>query len=283
MQVKPDMNEKILLSALKGILENTDLKAYEKMIMVVLKVYQAEYGDVFPDFETIASSGGMCKRKAQYVVKDLVKRNIIDKKPRFKELADGTRKQTSNLYQVPGTLSTAMETHKVSSEPINAPCAPASHAFIDNLYASCAPYKASSKNKDLYNLYPSTKNEEEEFIIITREQKLEAQQYACYADVYEKMIKYQGTGHLCFHQMEFLDSCKQFNLPKCLVSDLYPHIEREIQSFHFDSINRTVKKFADRLKRKLIDNPINWFTVTFKNENLKVRSEIELLRTDKVS
>lgn len=73
-------SEQQLLKGLKDVLDNTDLKTYEKMIMIVIKVYQAEHEQVFPDYDTIAAAGGMSKRKAQYVVKDLVNRNLIEKR-----------------------------------------------------------------------------------------------------------------------------------------------------------------------------------------------------------
>lgn len=279
MHTNPAMNDQNLLLGLKAILGSTELKTFEKMIMVVIKVFQAEYGDVFPDYDTIAASGGMCKRKAQYVVKDLVARQILDKKPRFKELPDGSRKQTSNSYMpIEETDSPSDSDMNRSDENTGA-----RHASVDNTKASHAPYNAGSFNQDLLSLYPATEKNKEEEEYITRVREIESQKYACYADVYEKMIKFQGTGILCFHQTEFLECCKSFRLPACIVSELYPHIESAIQQYHFDAISRTIEIFAQRLYRRRIDNPITWFVSTFRNENLKVRTEIELERNRNVS
>lgn len=267
------INDHFLFSGIKSILECSELKTFEKMTMIVIKMYQAEYGEVFPDYDTIAAAGGMSKRKAQYVVKDLQERKMIDKVHRFKKLADGTRKQTSNLYIV-------------TEEPKSAPIAEhdAQHAPANSFeHAQHAPYNAGFYNQDSLDLYTSTEFKKEEEEDITRAREKESQKYACYADVYEKMLKFQGTGLLCFHQAEFLDCCKMFRLPNCIVSELYPHIEMAIQQYHFDSIYRTMEKFAERLLKKRIDNPINWFVSTFRNENLKVRTEIELGKTGKVS
>ncbi|RRJ54860.1 hypothetical protein EHV15_35390 [Paenibacillus oralis] len=277
MHVNPSLNEQNLLIGLKTIFESEELKTFEKMILVVIKVFQAEHGDVFPDYDTIASAGGMCKRKAQYVVKDLVSRNFLEKKPRYKELTDGTRKQTSNRYELIEPSSTAPERKIVPPEQ------DACDASLDSLCASHAPYNAGFNNQDHLGLYPATEINKEDDEYITRTREIEAQKYACYADVFEKMLKFQGSGVLCFHQTEFLDCCKMFRLPSCVVTELYPHIELAIQQYHVDSIYRTIKKFANRLLRNRIDNPINWFVATFRNENLKVRSEIELNKIDKVS
>lgn len=277
MHTNSVINEQNLLSGLKGILGATELKTFEKMIMVVIKVFQAEFGDVFPDYDTIAAAGGMSKRKAQYVVKDLVNRNMLDKKPRFKDRSDGTRKQTSNLYTPIETTTPAVEKR---SEPMDTS---ASRAPLEKECASPAPYNSGFVIQDSLELYPSTKITKEEEEYISRMREAEAQKYAYYAPVYEKMISYQGTGVLCFHQSEFLDNCQRVQLPECIVSELYPHIEKEIQQYHVQSISRTIEKFAERLLRKRIDNPISWFKATFKNENLKVRTEIEMRKIEKVS
>ncbi|MGV2886222.1 helix-turn-helix domain-containing protein [Paenibacillus taichungensis] len=277
MHMNPGINEQNLLLGLKSILDTAELKTYEKMIMVVIKVFQAEYGDVFPDYDTIAAAGGMSKRKAQYVVKDLVTRNILEKAPRFKELPDGTRKQTSNRYKAV-ELSSTVPDGKITSPDKDAP-----DASVDSFCASHAPYKAGFINQDSLGLYPSTEKNKEEEEYITRTREIESTKYACYADVYEKMVKFQGTGVLCFHQSEFLECSKIFRLPSCIVSELYPHIELAIQQYHYDSISRTIEKFAERIHKKRIDNPISWFVATFRNENLKVRMEIEMARIGKVS
>lgn len=277
MQMNSVMSEQNLFLGLKGILGATELKTFEKMILVVIKVFQAEFGDVFPDYDTIAAAGGMSKRKAQYVVKDLVNRNMIDKKPRYKELSDGSRKQTSNLYTPIETAAPIEDTKSTQSEKS------ASRAPIDYTCASHAPYNSGFIIQDSLKLYPSTEITKEEEEYISRVRALEDQKYACYAQVYEKMVSYQGTGVLCFHQAEFLDSCKKFQLPECIVSELYPHVEKEIQQYHVQSISRTIEKFAERLLRNRIDNPIAWFVATFRNENLKVRAEIEMRKIEKVS
>jgi len=276
--------EQSLLAGLKEILGTSELKTFEKMILVVIRVFQAEHESAFPDYDTIAAAGGMCKRKAQYVVKDLMSRNMLDKKPRYKDLSDGSRKQTSNLYKTNELASSPKPDVSNSMHTMqDAHSAPAQTAPNFSFRASDAPYKESSLNQDSLYLFPSTFLNHEEEDYIKRERLLESQKYACYADVYEKMVQFQGTGVLCFHQAEFLDCSKMYGLPKCIVSELYPHIENQIQQYHFKSINRTIEKFAERLRRKRIDNPISWFIATFKNENLLVRSEIELERTGNVS
>ncbi|MGC6586178.1 helix-turn-helix domain-containing protein [Paenibacillus sp. Dod16] len=278
-------SEQHLLKGLRGILDNPELKTYEKMIMIVIKVYQAEHEHVFPDYDTIAAAGGMSKRKAQYVVKDLVSRNLIEKKARFKEVAGRPAKQTSNQYMeiesspaghnsTPGT-----QTNTYAQDALNAQDAPAT-VF---LHAQHAPYNSGFINQDSLDLFPSTDLKEEEDTPPTREHTSELVKYARYADVVEKMIKFQGTGTICFHQEEFLSCCTLFNLPPRLVSELYPYVESGIQKYHFDAIYRSIEKFAERLIKNKIDNPISWFVSTFRNEDLKVRSERALLQIGQVS
>ncbi|WP_145142231.1 helix-turn-helix domain-containing protein [Paenibacillus sp. Y412MC10] len=271
-----------LLTGLRSILDNPDLKTYEKMIMIVIKVYQAEHEHVFPDYDTIAAAGGMSKRKAQYVVKDLVSRNLIEKKARFKEVVGRPAKQTSNQYTEIELSSSEIKptTQANAQHALNAHDA----AVNDFSHAQHAPYSSGFINQDSLDLYTSTDlKEEEEDTPPTREHMSELTKYARYADVVEKMIKYQGTGTICFHQEEFLSCCKLFNLPPRLVSELYPHIESSIQKYHFDSIYRALEKFTEGLRRNKIDNPIAWFKATFRNEDLKVRSEIELMKIGQVS
>lgn len=270
-----------LLVGLRGVLDNPDLKTYEKMIMIVIKVYQAEHEHVFPDYDTLAAAGGMSKRKAQYVVKDLVNRNLIEKKARFKEVVGRPAKQTSNQYIEiePSSVELKPTRQTNAQHALNAQHA----AKTDLSHAQHAPYNSGFINQDSLDLYPSTKLKEEEDTPPTREHMSELSKYARYADVVKKMIKFQGTGTICFHQEEFLDCCKLFNLPSRLISELYPYIESSIQKFHFDSIYRAIKKFAEGLKKNKIENPIAWFKTTFSNEDLKVRSEIELMRIREVS
>ncbi|KGP77990.1 MULTISPECIES: helix-turn-helix domain-containing protein [Paenibacillus] len=277
-------SEQQLIKGLRGILDNSDLKTYEKMIMIVIKVYQAEHEHVFPDYDTIAAAGGMSKRKAQYVVKDLVSRNLIEKKARFKEVVGHPVKQTSNQYTETNTSQVAYEFKSKIQEDAHHALNNAQHAYeADFSHAQHAPYKAGFINQDSLDLYPSTDLEEEEDTPPMREHMPEVAQYARYADVVEKMIKFQGTGAICFHQEEFLSCCKLFNLPPRLISELYPSIESSIQKYHFDSIYRALKKFAEGLINNKIDNPIAWFKSTFSNEDLKVRSEIELRKIGQVS
>ncbi|QQZ64577.1 hypothetical protein JI735_34685 (plasmid) [Paenibacillus sonchi] len=263
-----------LLSDLKGILDTAELKTYEKMIMVVIKVYQAEYGNAFPDYDTIAAAGGMCKRKAQYVVKHLADRDLIDVKQRFKDMPDGSKKQTSNQY-----LSQDPEiNNNKKMHPVHASDAP-----NKKVYAQDAPYKKGFEHLDSFKSYTSTelkiKIEDEE----SRMREREPHQYACYADVYEKMIIQQGTGVLCFHQEEFLNCCLQFGLPHSMVSEIYKHVDIAIQKYHFNSIYRTFVKFSEGLLKKQIVNPIAWFVTTFRNEDLKVRTELQMEHTRFVS
>ncbi|MCL6663451.1 helix-turn-helix domain-containing protein [Paenibacillus amylolyticus] len=275
-------SEQQLLKGLKDVLDNTDLKTYEKMIMIVIKVYQAEHEQVFPDYDTIAAAGGMSKRKAQYVVKDLVNRNLIEKKSRFKATADRPAKQTSNQYT---EVQSSSATYESNLETTNAQHAwyAQDAAKTDFLHAQHAPYNSGFINQDSLDLYTSTDLKEEEETPPTREGMSELKNYARYADVVEKMIKFQGTGTICFHQEEFLSCCKLFNLPPRLISELYPYIESSIQKYHFDSIYRALEKFTERLLKNKIDNPIAWFKSTFSNEDLKVRSEIELMKIGQVS
>lgn len=280
--ISPDQH---LLKGLKGILNNEDLKTYEKMIMIVIKVFQTEHQHAFPDYDTIAAAGGMSKRKAQYVVKDLVSRNLIEKKARFNEIDGRPVKQTSNLYSevVPSAAAHAPQP-EVTASAQHAPRYAQDAVETAFLPAQHAPYNSGFINQDSLDLYPSTKlKEEEEDTPTTRDHMSELAQYARYADVVEKMIKFQGTGIICFHQEEFLSCCKLFNLPPRLISALYPHIESSIQKYHFDAIYRALEKFAERLINNKIDNPISWFKSTFSNEDLKVRSEIELLKIGQVS
>ncbi|MBD7970261.1 hypothetical protein [Paenibacillus gallinarum] len=287
-------SEQHLVKGLKSVLDNQELKIYEKMVMIIFKVYQAEYGSVFPDYDTIAAAGSMSKRKAQYVVKDLVDRNEIEKKPRFKEVVGCPVKQTSNLYTVIESSSAVNEMN--STVPINVKDTPefdiyhAEHAFsaqdasdINFPCAQYAPYNAGFINQDSLDLYTSTDLKEEEDTPNTREHMSELSKYAQYADVVKKMIKFQGTGTICYLQEEFLSCCKYFNLPPRLISKLYPHIESSIQKHHFDSIFRSLEKFTEYLAKNKIHNPISWFKATFSNEDLKVRTEIELMKTGQVS
>lgn len=262
-------DDRFLLKGIKSILQNSDLKTYEKMILIVLKVYQVEYGDVFPDYDTMAAAGGMSKRKAQYVIKDLQSRNLIEKLPRFKTTDDGSRKQTSNLYTI------VDDQKDIEREKQSEPCA--QYAPQSNL--SCAfgaPYKAGFDYQDSFNSFPSTKIKEDEDEYITREREKEAQKYAGYADVYKQMVRDQGTGVLSYKQSEFLDCCLAYNLPACLVSELYPHVKDAIQTYHHLAIPRTFEKFITRLAKKSIENPIAWFVTTFRNEDLKVRTELQI-------
>jgi hypothetical protein len=259
-----------LFSSLKSIL-SSELKTYEKMIMVVLEMYHHEYGDVFPDYETIAADGGMSKRKAQYVVKDLTEKQIISKTHRFKDKPDGTRMQTSNRYCNIGR-DDAVQTSN-PQESLHAQDAPP----LSKFYAQDAPYKAGFINQESFELYPSTdlKNkEEEDYIKRTRE--IDLKKYARYAQVYQEMVDHQGTGALSYLQMEFLENCVFFNLPPILVKTIYGRVKSEVNKYHFDSIHRTFLKYAERLSRKSIDNPIAWFESTYRNEDIKVRSEIAL-------
>ncbi|MCM3130619.1 MULTISPECIES: helix-turn-helix domain-containing protein [unclassified Paenibacillus] len=262
-------SNQFLFDGIKSILNNSDLKTYEKIIMIVIKMHQEEYGDVFPDYDTIAAAGGMSKRKAQYVVKDLQARNMIEKFSRFKEVADGTRKQTSNRYTIVDEQvakskndSDAQHAQKAQDAPItNSPC------------AQDAPYNSGFENQESLDLYPSTDlKDEEEYI--TREREKQSKTYACYAQVFNEMIKDHGTGILSFKQEEFLETCKVYNLPVRLVSELYPQIKKEIQKFHYEAIHRTFDKFITYLVKRKIANPIAWFVSTFRNENLKVLTEL---------
>ncbi|KQY83757.1 hypothetical protein ASD24_29560 [Paenibacillus sp. Root52] len=276
--ISPDQ---YLLQGLKGILNDSDLKTYEKMIMIVIKVYQTEHEHVFPDYDTIAAAGGMSKRKAQYVVKDLVSRNLIEKKARYKEIEGRPVKQTSNQY------SEIIPPAAVKIQPeVSAHAQHASYAQDavepDFLSAQHAPYNSGFINQESLDLYPSTFKEEEDTPSV-REQMSELEKYARYADVVERMIKFQGTGTICYLQEEFLSCCRLFNLPPRLISELYPHIETCLQKYHFESIYRSLEKFAERLIKNKIDNPIAWFKSTFSNEDLKVRSEIQLLKMGEVS
>ncbi|MDH6674979.1 hypothetical protein M2277_005678 [Paenibacillus sp. LBL] len=274
MQTLPTMTNQSLFPGLKSILNNSELKTFEKMIMIVIKVYQAEYGDVFPDYDTIAAAGGMSKRKAQYVVKDLTERKLIEKKPRFKKLVDGTEKQTSNQYKIAEEANIFEE---LNTLPVDAQSA--HDASVGTACASHAPYSSGFNNQESLDLYPSTElKEEEEELYITRERMKESEKYAQYADVYTKMINDQQTGLLSYKQVEFLDCCSLYNLPACLVNEIYLHVNSAIQNNHIFSIRRTFKKFAERLAAKKIDTPAPWFATTFFNENLKVITEIQLER-----
>jgi hypothetical protein len=269
--------DQILFNGIKSILNNSELKTFEKMILIVIKVYQVEYGDVFPDYDTMAAAGGMCKRKAQYVVKDLQARNMIEKFPRFKDLADGSRKQTSNRYIIVNEQTDSSIVSDAHDAP-NAQHAPAT----DSSCAQYAPYNAGFNYQDSFAFYTSTKNKEDEDEYITREREIESKKYACYAEVYKHMIQDQGTGVLSYKQTEFLDACISYNLPACLVNELYPHVRDAIQKYHYLAIPRTFEKFATRLAKKRIDNPIAWFVTTFRNEDLKVRTELQMQAIGKV-
>ncbi|WP_214607630.1 hypothetical protein, partial [Mycobacterium tuberculosis] len=54
----------------------------------------------------------------------------------------------------------------------------------------------------------------------------------------------------------------------------YPQIKKEIQKFHYEAIHRTFDKFITYLVKRKIANPIAWFVSTFRNENLKVLTEL---------
>lgn len=263
-----DVDNLSLLVDLKSILNTAELKTYEKMIMVVIKVFQAEFGTAFPDYNTIAASGGMCKRKAQYVVQDLAKRNLIEINQRFKEMPDGKQKQTSNQYV---SINDTRKDHDLNEIR-------ASNALTYDLpYAQHAPYKEGLGLQDSFSTIPSTLKS----LKIDDESSARAsvpEQYACYAEVYEKMIRHQGTGVLCFHQEEFLNCCLQFRLPEPLVTAIYKHADKAIQQYHVDSIYRALKKFYDGLSKQQILNPVAWFLTTFKNENLMVRTEYQIER-----
>lgn len=265
MKNKADQPE--LLFDLKEILNTRELKTYEKMIMVVIKVYQAEFGNVFPDYDSIAAAGGMCKRKAQYVVKDLEKRNLIQIHQRFKEKPDGKHIQTSNQY----ILVDSKEVHDV-------------HISEVSTHAHHAPYKEGFALQDSFSSYPSTslqslKIDDDE---LPSPYKI-PQKYACYAQVYKKMMVQQGTGVLCVNQEEFLDCCLHFGLPQSIVSELYKNVNVVIQRYHFSAIYRTLKKLAEGLAKQQITNPIAWFITTFRNEDLKVRAENHIQRVCVVS
>lgn len=265
-------NDQNLFAGIKGILDNSDLKTFEKMIMIVIKMYQKEYGTVFPDYDTIANAGGMSKRKAQYVVKDLQERNLIEKVARFKTISDGSKKQTSNQYILLDNTDTLS---KDLPDEQYAPAAETSYASgaaaTESLCEHGAPYKAGFTN--LVSLNPYS---EEENYYITREREVELKKYACYAQVYKKMIADQGTGLLSFKQSEFLDTCRSYNLPLSLVNTLYPQVSIAIQKYDLLAIPRTFDKFVIRLAKKRIDNPIAWFVTTFRNEDLMVKSERQL-------
>jgi len=263
--------EKDLFRGIKSILSNSGLKTFEKMILIVLKVYQEEYGDVFPDYETLATAGGMCKRKAQYVVKDLESRNMIEKYPRYKNAGDGVRKQTSNRY----VLLSNPSDFKMNSDAQYA--SNAQHASLnDSACAQDAPYKSVFNNQDSFGVYSSTEKKEDDEEYIKRARANESQKYARYADVYAEMIKDQGTGVLSYKQSDFLDACLAYQLPACLVRELYPQVKDAIQQYHYMAIPRTIEKFARRLAKNQIENPVSWFVTTFRNEDIMVRTEREL-------
>lgn len=264
-----------LLIHLKQILNTAELKTYEKMIMVVIKVFQAEYEDAFPDYDTIAAAGGMCKRKAQYVVKDLVSRNLIEIKPRFKELANGSKQQKSNQYL---SADSSMHSEIQNLHPVHATDAPE-----NKTYAPCAPYKEGFDLQDTFKAYTSTSKPKKIDDDESRTRTSVPTKYACYADVYAKMIEHQGTGVLCYHQEEFLDCCVHFGLPHSLVTEIYKHTDVAIQRYHYDAIYRSLLKFTEGLAKKKIANPIAWFVTTFRNEDLKVRTEIQMGYTQNVS
>lgn len=268
-------SEQNLFQGIKSILENADLKTFEKMIMIVMKMYHVEHEQVFPDYDTIAAAGGMSKRKAQYVVKDLQTRGMIQKNARFKKLVDGTHKQTSNQY----TITKESEEKNCKSIDAHDALLDEHHAQLNtsstSFCAQDAPYNSGFMHLDSLDLYTSTELKEEDDHI-TRIRNSEIQNYACYADIYQQMIRDQGTGVLCYKQTEFLDNCKLYNLPACLVKELYPNVRKAIQEYHFHAIARTFEKFTFYLVKKRIDNPIAWFITTFRNEDLKVRSELQI-------
>lgn len=74
-------------------------ESHSRMIEVFIRL-QSKYETVNPSYEKLAHAANICKRKAQYIVKDLVAWDILIKVPQYIPLANGTRRQTTNAYEL---------------------------------------------------------------------------------------------------------------------------------------------------------------------------------------
>lgn len=259
-----------ILNDLQDLLADQDLKTYEKMVLIIFKVYEHTHSSVFPDYETIAAAGGMSKRKAQYVVKELSNQGLIQKEHRYKRDTEGFYKQTSNLYQI------ATPNHN-SNDAQDAP------NYIDHAYhaknlvelrAQDASYSNKNLLKDLKSLKELKDLEEEE------EQSpsytIEPNPYNQYENVYQKMIIEQQTGCLNYLQAEFLKQCSLNDLPNLLVESIYSEIEKQISIYRFEAIERSITKLVNAIRAGKVKNPTKWFSSVYKNENMLVQTEKEL-------
>ncbi|MCY9738197.1 hypothetical protein M5X17_31380 [Paenibacillus alvei] len=190
---------------------NSDFKAYEKMIMVVVSFHKAKYGSAFPEYDTLAQLGGMSKRKAQYCVKELDDAGLIDKMSRYIERADGTTRQTSNEYQ--------LNARHASIESSNAQCA--TDDTFD--YAHHASYRSKdSRSSTLlsfksFSFNTSTEKEEEYYYnhaISASHAEIDPrtyQNYEYYQDTYHAFMLSSGRDYITQNEQEFMDVCEEFN------------------------------------------------------------------------
>lgn len=266
-------SSQLILNDLQDLLADKDLKTYEKMVLIVFKVYEHTHSSIFPDYETIAAAGGMSKRKAQYVVKELSTQGLIQKEHRYKKDTEGYYKQTSNLYQLSSTSTVPQNALDAQTEKNDAPHAPDSAV----LYAPDASYSNKNLLKDLNSLKDlKDLEEEEEQMSPSYTIEPEPNPYPKYEKVYHQMIIEQQTGSLNYLQKEFLEQCSTNDLPNVLVESIYQQVEKEISCYRFEAIERAITKLVKAIRTRQVKNPINWFSSVYKNEDLLVRTEQEL-------
>jgi hypothetical protein len=209
--------------------------------MVVIRAYKDEYGSVFPSYETIAELGGMSKRKAIYVVKELVEWGLVDKEARFREVG-GESKQSTNEYRE--HAQDAIEDEKEDAQDATPS-------------AQYAPYNSST--------YIKTYDDEDNNIKHTVE-------FPHYAAV-EKQMAADNNGVPTFKDVEFLQVCTEYKLPKFIVKLLYEGVKDVLGIYHVDAIRSTVEKFVFNFSRNRIKAPVKWFLSTFFNENICIRGK----------
>jgi hypothetical protein len=221
---------------IKSILVNKNLSTYQKMVLIIIHTYEAEHGYAFPSYVTIAAQGSMSKRKAQYVVKELVEAGYLEKETRFKKVG-GQIKQLSNRY----TSVDDAQHAQVSEQPCE----------------QNAPYGASS---NAFNNY-----EDEDNIIHAPIEFTE------YIETETEMAQNNG-GSPSFKDTEFLAVCRLYKTPNILVKAIYRGVKQYLGEYHIDAIHSTFEKFTERFMKGRICAPVKWFISPFFNANLRLRS-----------
>jgi len=74
------------------LLDRQDLNIYEKTVYIVIARYVNSENKAFPSYETIAKKGSMAKVQAMRVVKSLIQKGLLKKKP-------GKTKRMKALHQ----------------------------------------------------------------------------------------------------------------------------------------------------------------------------------------